>query len=179
MRDKGIDYFENSRRATYVQRQYAITNPLGFDGYTANCWGLTASLGPGPDTQLIKGVERQFMGYVARGARYGPDDGSIAPWAVVASLPFAPEIVLPVIDYFIDELELHDINPYGFRATINPTYAAKPGGASGWISPWHVGINQGPVVLMIENHRSGLLWSLMRACPYVMQGLRRAGFGGL
>ena len=178
MRDKGIDYFENSRRATYIQRQYAIANPLGFNGYTANCWGLTASQGPGPDTVLIDGVERQFLGYVARGVPYGPDDGTIAPWSVVASLPFAPEIVLPAIDYFVDELKLHDVNPYGFRATINPTYAAKPGHAGGWVSPWHFGINQGPVVLMIENHRSGLLWSLMRECPYVIQGMKRAGFGG-
>ena len=178
MRDKGIDYFENSRRATYVQRQYAIANPMGFEGYSANCWGLTASQGPGPATVLIDGVERRFFAYTARGAPYGPDDGSIAPWAVVASLPFAPEIVLPALDYFIDDLKLHDVNPYGFRATINPTYATKPGHASGWISPWHFGISQGPVVLMIENHRSGLLWELMRECPCVVQGLQRAGFRG-
>ena len=178
MRDKGIDYFENSRRATYVQREYAIANPLGFEGYSANCWGLTASQGPGPATVLIEGVERRFFAYTARGAPYGPDDGTIAPWAVVASLPFAPEIVLPALDYFIDDLKLHDVNPYGFRATINSTYATKPGHASGWVSPWHFGINQGPVVLMIENQRSGLLWELMRECPYVIQGLKRAGFGG-
>ena len=81
-------------------------------------------------------------------------------------------------DYFIDELELHDVNPYGFRATINPTYAEKPDQPRGWVSPWHLGINQGPVVLMIENHRSGLLWSLMQECPYLIQGLKRAGFVG-
>jgi hypothetical protein len=178
MRDKGIDYFENSRRATCVQREYAIANPMGFEGYSANCWGLTASQGPGPATVLIEGVERRFFAYTARGAPYGPDDGSIAPWAVVASLPFAPEIVLPALDYFIDDLKLQDTNQYGFRATINPTYAAKPGHASGWVSPWHFGINQGPVVLMVENHRSGLLWELMRECPYVIQGLKRAGFRG-
>lgn len=178
MRDKGIDYFENSRRATYIQRQYAIANPLGFEGYSANCWGLTASQGPGPATVLIEGVERQFFAYTARGAPYGPDDGTIAPWAVVASLPFAPEIVLPALDYFIDDLKLHDVNPYGFRATINPTYASKPGHAAGWVSPWHFGINHGPMVLMIENHRSALLWELMRECPYVIYGLKRAGFGG-
>ncbi len=178
MRDKGIDYFENSRRATYAQQQYAVANPLGFNGYSVDCWGLTASEGPGPGTVLIDGVERQFQGYIARGVPYGPDDGTIAPWAVVASLPFAPEIVLPAIDYFIDELKLHDVNPYGFRATINPTYTEKPGGDCGWVSPWHFGINQGPVVLMVENHRSGLLWDLMRECPYISQGLKRAGFTG-
>ncbi len=178
MRKKGIDYFENSRRATYVQRQYAITNPLGFEGYGPNCWGLTACQGPGTDTFLVKGVERQFFGYLARGVPYGPDDGTIAPWAVVASLPFAPEIVLPAIDYFIDDLNLLDVNPYGFRATFNPTYAEKPGRTAGWVSPWHFGINQGPVVLMIENYRSGLLWQLMRECPYLIRGLKRAGFSG-
>jgi hypothetical protein len=178
MRDKGIDYFENSHRATYVQRQYAIANPLGFKGYSANCWGLTASEGPGPDTLLIDGVERKFLDYAARGVPYGPDDGTIAPWAMVASLPFAPEIVLPAIDYLVDDLKLHDVNPYGFRATINPTYVTKPDDARGWVSPWHFGISQGPVVLMIENYRSGLLWQLMRSSPDLLRGLKRAGFSG-
>jgi hypothetical protein len=98
MRAKGIDYFENSRRATYVQRQYAIDNPLKFAHYGEHCWGLTASEGPGPDTISVAGIERQFFDYVGRGVPYGPDDGTIAPWAVAASLPFAPEIVLPTLD---------------------------------------------------------------------------------
>ncbi len=178
MRNKGIDYFENSRRATFAQREYAIANPLQFAGYGANCWGLTACEGPGPATLVTDGIERQFYDYVARGVPYGPDDGTISPWAVVASLPFAPEIVLPAIDYFIDELKLHDVNPYGFRATINPTYPTQPADGPGWISRWHFGINQGPVVLMIENYRSGLVWQLMRGCPYLIQGLKRAGFCG-
>jgi hypothetical protein len=97
---------------------------------------------------------------------------------VVASLPFAPEIVLPAIDHFVNELQLHDVNPYGFRATINPTYQEKGAGAAGWISHWHYGINQGPALLMVENHRSGLLWKLMRECPCLIQGLKRAGFNG-
>jgi len=102
-RDKGIDYCENSRRATYVQREYAIRNPLGFAGYGENFWGLTASDGPGWSTHRIHGIERSFFDYVARGAPYGPDDGTIAPWAVVASLPFAPEIVLPTVRHFQDQ----------------------------------------------------------------------------
>src|SRR6476620_3541167 len=102
MRDKGIDYFENSRRATSVHQQYAIRNPLEFEGYGELCWGLTASNGPGPATQLYKGIKRTFYDYIARGAPYGPDDGTIAPWSVVASLPFAPEIVLPTLQNFND-----------------------------------------------------------------------------
>ena len=68
MREKHIDYFENSRRATYVQQQYAIANPARYDGYGENCWGLTASDGPGPGTSMIKGKKRRFFGYKARGA---------------------------------------------------------------------------------------------------------------
>jgi len=123
-REKGIDYFENSRRATYIQQQYGIHNPLGFEGYSENCWGITASDGPGPATIKIKGVERQFFDYVARGAPFGPDDGTLAPWAVVASLPFAPEIVLPAIRYFND-IRLREDNRYGFKATFNPTYPGQ------------------------------------------------------
>jgi hypothetical protein len=178
MRAKGIDYFENSRRATYVQQQYAIENPLKFAGYGPRCWGITASDGPGPRTIKVNGVKRRFFDYRGRGVPYGPDDGTIAPWAVVTSLPFAPEIVLPAIDYYIHEAKLTEFSPYGLKASFNPTYAAKAGHDLGWVSPWHYGLNQGPIVLMIENYRSGLLWELMRGCPYIANGLRRAGFGG-
>ena len=178
MREKGIDYFENSRRATYVQQRYAMENPLKFAGYSRTCWGITASDGPGPDTIKVAGVERQFFEYLARGVPYGPDDGSVAPWAVVASLPFAPEIVLPAIDYFVNKVGLKTGNPYGFKATFNPTYPSKSTNPFGWVSPFHFGINQGPIVLMIENYRTGLLWKLMRNCPYIVAGLRRAGFSG-
>jgi hypothetical protein len=178
MRDKGIDYFENTRRATYVQRQYAIENPLKFSGYGEDCWGITASDGPGPRTVKVAGIERQFFGYLARGVPYGPDDGTVAPWAVVASLPFAPEIVLPTIDRLVHGLNLKTGNPYGFKATFNPTYPEKSGHPNGWVSPWHYGINQGPIVPMIENYWTGLVWRLMRGCPYIVTGLRRAGFAG-
>jgi hypothetical protein len=177
MRGKGIDYFENSRRATYAQRQYAIENPLKFEKYSKECWGITASDGPGPATLKISGIQRQFYDYIGRGVPYGPDDGTLAPWAVVASLPFAPEIVLPTLEYYIYELELKADNPYGFSSTFNPTFPdASP--LTGWVSPWQFGLNQGPIVLMIENHRTGLLWQLMRKCPYIVEGLRKAGFSG-
>jgi hypothetical protein len=178
MRDKGIDYFENSRRATHVQQRYAIDNPLKFKGYGANCWGITASDGPGPATIKIDGIERQFFNYVARGVPFGPDDGTLAPWAIVASLPFAPGIVLPVIEHLIHKLHLKASNRYGFKATFNPTYPVKSGNPHGWVSPWHFGIDQGPIVLMIENYRSELLWRLTRHTPYLVGGLRAAGFSG-
>jgi hypothetical protein len=176
MHEHGIDYFENSRRASYVHQQYAIRNPLEFEGYNEFCWGLTASDGPGWVARKVKGIERHFFDYLGRGAPYGPDDGTIAPWAVVASLPFAPEIVLPTIKNFEGmNIGMHD--PYGFKATFNLTFPVN-GSDCGWISPWHFGIDQGPIVLMIENYRTGFLWRLMKKCPYIVTGLRRAGFSG-
>jgi hypothetical protein len=161
-----------------VQRQYAIDNPFKFAHYGEHCWGLTASEGPGPDTINVAGIERHFFDYVARGVPYGPDDGAIAPWVVAASLPFAPEIALPALDYCIHDVKLTESNRYGFKASFNPTYPAASGNPHGWVSPWHFGLNEGPTILMIENYRTGLLWQLMRRCPYILSGLRRAGFGG-
>jgi hypothetical protein len=179
MRDKGIDYFENSRRATYAQQQYAIENPRKFEGYGSQCWGITASEGPGPETIKLNGVERQFFDYIARSVPDGPDDGTLAPWAVVASLPFAPEIVLPTMNFCIYKAQLTRFNRYGFKASFNPSHPGTPGNPYGWwVSPWHFGLNQGPIVLMVENYRSDLIWRLMRSCPYIVCGLRRAQFMG-
>ena len=125
MRGRGIDYFENSRRATYVHQQYAIDNPLNFEAYGRDCWGITCQRWTRPHDLTIDGVEREFFGYVARGAPYGPDDGTIAPWAMAASLPFAPEIVLPALCFCIHEAKLTESNPYGFRSSFNATYRGK------------------------------------------------------
>jgi len=176
MREHGIDYFENSRRATLVQQQYAIRNPGSFAHYGELCWGLTASDGPGEIKHTINGFERQFFDYLARGVPDGPDDGTIAPWAVVASLPFAPEIVLPTVTDFM-RWKIGGVHRYGFKATFNPTFPVR-GFPHGWVSPWHFGINEGPIVVMIENFRSGLVWRLMRGCRPIVDGLRAAGFTG-
>jgi len=176
MRKSGleIDYFENSRRATYVQQQYAIRNPRGFAGYSERSWGVSASDGPGPTIMKIDGKQQRFYGYMERGVPYGPDDGTRSPTAMAASLPFAPEIVLPSLEYLIGTKD----QSTNYLADYNRTYPAKSGGNRGWICPWHFGIEQGPVVLMMENFRSGLVWELMSICPYVIDGLRRAGFSG-
>ena len=144
-------------------------------GYGANFWGLTASDGPGFTKRRIGGIDRSFFNYVARGAPYGPDDGTIAPWAVAASLPFAPEIVLPTIRYLQDAYPQAS-GKYSFLCSVNPTYSSESETALPWTSDFHFGINLGPVVMMCENFRSGLLWRLIRASPYITTGLRRAGF---
>jgi hypothetical protein len=175
MEERGIDYFENSRRATYVQQRYAIQNPLEFAMYGEHCWGFTACDGPGWTSRTVGGIERRFFDYLARGAPYGPDDGTIAPWAVVASLPFAPEIVLPTLENF-HHLDLGMTDTFGFKTSFNPTYEVEGSRCGWWVSPWYFGIDQGPLALMIENYRTGLLWNLTKRCPYLVTGLRRAGF---
>jgi hypothetical protein len=177
MREHGSDYFQNSRAATYVHQEYGIRNPLEFDGYSEYCWGITATDGPGWEKRTVNGIERQFYDYYARGAPYGPDDGTIAPWAVVASLPFAPEIVIPTLRVMA-RLDLGMTKRYGFKASFNQTYEV-PGSPTGWwVTPHHFGIDQGPVILMIENYRTGLIWKIMRRSPYIVAGLRRADFRG-
>jgi hypothetical protein len=178
MRERGSDYFENSRQSTFVQQEYAVRNPMQWAGYGEHCWGFTACDGPGWMKRAVDGIEREFFGYYARGAPFGPDDGTVAPWVVVASLPFAPEIVIPTARHFA-RLDLGGQDrPYGFRCSFNRTFRLDDSPAGWWVTPHQFGIDQGPVVLAVENYRTGLIWEIMRRCPYVVTGLRRAGFSG-
>jgi hypothetical protein len=177
MSGRGIDYFENSRRAVYVQQAYAVRNPKRLVGYDRFSWGITASDGPGPAVRRINGKKLRFYDYVARAIPYGPDDGTLAPWAVAGSLPFAPEVVLPSLKRINQDYpEMR--SKYGFRCSYNPTFTSTNRKRKGWVSKGYYGLDQGPIVMMIENYRSGLLWQLMRQCPYIINGLRRAGFKG-
>ncbi len=126
-RKYNVTYFENSRRAIYIQQQYAIENPGGFARYGQYCWGISASDGPGPDTKVINGIQRQFFNYTARGVPFGPDDGTISPWGIVASLPFAPEIVLDTVRHAIERLKFLTKENQGFHASFNATYPSKDG----------------------------------------------------
>jgi hypothetical protein len=177
MRQHNSDYFANSRQASFVQQEYAIRNPLGFVGYGKHCWGFTACDGPCWGKRAIDGVDREFFDYIARGAPFGPDDGTVAPWVVVASLPFAPEIVVPTVRSFA-RMNLGMTRLYGFKPSFNQTFVVEGSPTGWWASPYHFGIDQGPVVLMIENYRTGLLWNIMRRCEPLVTGLRRAGFSG-
>ena len=178
MREHHTDYFENSRQATYVHQAYAIANPLQFCGYDEYCWGITACDGPGNCRRNVNGQEREFFDYIARGAPYGPDDGTIAPWVVAASLPFAPEIVLPTLHNF-EALQLDGKSRrYGFMPSFNRSFEMKDSPTGWWMTPYYFGVDQGPVALMLENYRSGLIWKIMRGCPYIVSGLRKAGFSG-
>jgi len=175
MREKKCDYFENSRRATYVQREYATRNPRSFAGYAEDRWGISAGDGSSAPTRLVAGRRQAFYGYAARGVPYGPDDGTICGPSTLSSLVFAPEIVLPALR----SLARHGANcrdewihASGFNETVTEA------GPHGWISQGCFGLDQGMIVLMIENYRSGLLWRLCRANPWIRSGLRRARFRG-
>src|SRR5206468_2852290 len=89
----------------------------------------------------------------------------------------APEIVLPSLNHFNQEFP-EMTSKYGFKCSYNPTFTYTDRNKSGWVSLGYYGLDQGPIVVMIENHRTGFLWRLMRNCPYIVEGLRRAGFSG-
>jgi hypothetical protein len=175
MREKRSDYFENSRRATYVQREYAQRNPLEFAGYDEHCWGLTASDGPSDELADVTQEPRRLFGYTAHGVPYGPDDGTLSCSGVLASLPFAPEIVLPAVRNMIARYP-EMLAGHQCASGFNPTLAGP--NTRAWVSRGHYGLDQGIVVMMIENYRTQLIWRLMRECPFVATGLRRAGFRG-
>ncbi|HEY7235611.1 MAG TPA: glucoamylase family protein [Gemmatimonadaceae bacterium] len=187
-RARGIDYFENSRRATLAQRAYAIDNPNKFRDYGATIWGLTASDGPLDTTMIVDGISRQFHSYNARGAAANDirDDGTIAPTAAGGSVPFAPEIAVPALEAMRARYGDALFGRYGFIDAFDPTYhdagarvqAGRVVNGVGWFDVDYLGIDQGPIIAMIENYRTGLIWKLMRQSPYIRRGLQRAGFTG-
>jgi hypothetical protein len=193
MRKRGIDYFTNSQRATLAQRQYAIHNPLNWKDYGANVWGLTACNGP-KGAIPADGIDRyasdpkSFYGYIARGAglNYTVDDGTIAPTAAVSSIAFTPEIVVPLIDELEKRYGDNVYTKYGFVDAFNPSFTftdrplrtGKIVPAIGWFDTLYIGIDQGPILSMLENFRSEFVWTVMKKNPYVADGLRRSKFTG-
>ena len=174
-RRENFDYFENSRRATRAQWHYAKKNAAGMRGYDRRSWGLTASDGPGDATKTYNGKDVTFHSYIERGAPGGFDDGTIAPTAAISSIVYAPRIVLPTIrNWLITRPEL--FNEHGFVDAFNPTFDTTTN--SGWVDTDRLSIDQGPIVMMIENYRSGLVWKVMRRDEQLKNGLRRAGFEG-
>lgn len=190
MRDRqaeipGFDYFENSRRAVQAQRKYAIDNPRGWAGYSADVWGLTACDGPGDFKQVVNGQEREFFSYSARGPGER-DDGTIAPTAAASSIAFEPELVTTCVKAMKDRYGAAIYAEYGFLDSFNPTLTqtdkpllhGKIVDGIGWVDGDYLGIDQGPIVIMTENHRSGIIWNHMHGEPNIVRGLKRAGFTG-
>jgi hypothetical protein len=186
-RERGLDYFENSRRATLAQYAYALENPGGWRGYGSRLWGLTACDGPVGGTFIIDGRERRFETYWARGASFTQvqDDGTICPSAAGGSIAFAPELVVPTLLAMKQDHGDRLYRQYGFVDALNPTFRLDTKVQHGWVDPEHgwydidyLGIDQGPIVAMIENWRTGLIWKTLQRNPHIVRGLRRAGFVG-
>jgi len=156
MRWRGITYFENSRRATLAAQAYCIANPGGFVGYGPLEWGLTASDDP-------------VSGYLAHGAPPAQNDnGTITPTAAASSICFAPEIVIPTLHHFYDAYAPQLWGPYGFKDAFNRT--------RNWWATDVLGIDQGPIIIMIENYRRQAVWGRFMKNPEIRTGLTRAGF---
>lgn len=189
MRKAGFDYFENGRRATLAQHAYAKANPMGWHGYNERIWGLTACDGPGGYQLQLDRHQAIYRGYSARGPIGEPDgfdDGTIAPTAVLGSVPFAPEICLPSALAMHDKYGARLYGQYGFRDSFNPSFTYPDTGQTsgtvdpqtGWVANDWLGIDQGPILGMLANYRNETIWQAMRKSPNVIRGLKRAGFTG-
>jgi hypothetical protein len=158
MNSRSSTYFENSRRAALAQQSYCIANPLGWVGYSSSVWGLTACDGP--------------TGYNAHGAPPAlNDDGTIAPTAPGGAMAFAPDISLPTLQYLYSHGRTALWTAYGFIDAFNQSVS--------WYDTDELGIDQGPIVIMIENYRTQRPWRLFMQNEEVQRGLQRAGFVSL
>ncbi len=184
MRERGIDYFENSRRATLAQREYAIANPRGWAGYGPDVWGITPCDGPVDAVLEYGGLQRNFISYAGRGMDEW-DDGTIAPYGAGSSIVFAPEQASQALVAMRERYGEKIYGRYGFFA-FNPSFnftdvplrhgRVVPG--TGWVNDDYLGIEVGPLLAMLANHQDEAVWRAMRRNAHLERGLRRAGFAG-
>ncbi len=174
LRDKYADYWNLNVAHTMINRQHCIENPYGYEGYGENNWGLTASYSvPGAaqyfrgqtDERPLEGLSDQ-VGYAAHHPSF--DLGVITPTAALSSFPYAPDEVMPVIRWFYESMKDKIWGNYGFYDAFSLEYE--------WYPKRYLAIDQGPVPVMIENHRSGLLWNLFMKNDDVQRGLKNLGF---
>jgi hypothetical protein len=152
LEDQHADYWEQNVRHVRINRAHCVANPGEFEGYGESCWGLTASDDP--------------AGYMAHAP--DNDNGTISPTAALASLPYAPTEVMAVLRHFLNRHGKRLWRDFGFVDAFCESQK--------WYADTFLAIDQGPIIAMIENHRTGLLWNLFMAVPEVQAGLRRLGF---
>ncbi|HTQ63561.1 MAG TPA: glucoamylase family protein [Puia sp.] len=152
LKDEYADYWEQNYNHTLINYKHCVLNPKKFKGYGENCWGLTAS-----DT---------YDGYDA----HSPDNdkGTITPTAALSAFPYTPDYSMKALRHFYDDLQNKIWGQYGFVDAFNET--------KNWYAKSYLAIDEGPIVVMIENYRSGLLWKLFMSCPEIQNGLKRLGF---
>jgi len=152
LKDEYADYWEQNTNHTLINYKHCVINPKHFKGYGENCWGLTAS-----DT---------YDGYNAHSPTN--DFGTITPSAALSSFPYTPEKSMKALKHFYYDLGDKIWGEYGFTDAFNET--------KNWYATNYLAIDEGPIVCMIENYRSGLLWKLFMSCPEVKNGLTKLGF---
>lgn len=188
MAARGFDYFENTKRVAQAHRAYAQRNPMGWAGYGADLWGLSACDGPVNATLAWQGAAREFRSYSARGVGLVEnfDDGTLCPAAAIGSLAFLPTEAMACLQAMYQRYGAVLWGEHGFYDCFNPSFqfdgvsleSGRRVGALGWCDTRWYGINQGPLLALIENSRSGMLWNLSHTDPVLVRGLRRAGFSG-
>lgn len=152
LKDRYADYWEQNKNHTLINREHSIRNPNKFKGYGADCWGLTAS-----DT---------YNGYAAHSPT--EDLGTISPTAALSAFPYTPEYSMKALKHFYNNLGDRIWSEYGFVDAFNET--------KNWVAQSHLAIDQGPIIVMIENYRTGLLWKLFMSCPEIKNGLKKLNF---
>jgi hypothetical protein len=152
LKDRYADYWEQNLNHTLINREHCVRNPNKFKGYGENCWGLTAS-----DT---------YNGYAAHSPT--EDLGTISPTAALSAFPYTPVYSMQALLHFYTDLGDKIWSEYGFVDAFNES--------KNWVASSHLAIDQGPIIVMIENYRSGLLWNLFMSCPEIQTGIKRLGF---
>jgi hypothetical protein len=154
IRDRYTNYFENSRAQTEINRAWCIENPRHFTGYGKGVWGLTASDDP--------------WGYLAHAPDRNHDNGTITPTAALSAFPYTPEESMEAFRQFYRELGSRLWGVYGFRDAFNLQ--------ENWFARIYLALDQAPIVAMIENYRSALLWKVFMANPEIRPALDKIGF---
>ncbi len=172
LKDTYSDYWQHNINHVLIDYKYCVENPGGFKGYGENCWGLTASYSvnrktlEGDEEHKIEIANSSSAGYSAHSP--ARDIGVISPTAALSSFPYTPEESMKAARYFYEVLGGKLMGPYGFYDAFSEEYD--------WFPQKYLAIDQGPIVLMIENYRSGLLWELFMSNPEVKEGLKLLGF---
>ncbi|MBW3468684.1 glucoamylase family protein [Arthrospiribacter ruber] len=151
LKDKYADYWEHNTNHTLINRAWCIDNPLDFVGYGENSWGLTASY--------------SVNGYSGHAPGENRDKGVISPTAALSSFPYTPEYSMQAMRHWYDSLGGKVFGEYGFYDAFSET--------EDWFPKRYLAIDQGPIVVMMENHRSGLLWDLFMSAPEIKEGLKK------
>jgi hypothetical protein len=154
LKDKYADYWEENKNQSLINFQWCVDNPKNFKGYGPDSWGLTSSY--------------SLRGYAGHAPSQKRDLGVISPTAALSSMPYTPEQSMRAMKHWFSNRKDSIYGPYGFYDAFSET--------ANWYPKKYLAIDQGPIVVMMENYRSNLLWKLFMSCPEVQDGLRKLGF---